>query len=77
MVFWANFLRFFTIFVIIMLMALPIAGYACPVCYGNVESPLTAGMNMAIFTLLGVTGSVLGLFAIFFLYLRKRAAVAE
>lgn len=77
MVFWANFLRFFTILVIIMLMALPIAGYACPVCYGNAESPLTAGMNMAILTLLGVTGSVLGLLAVFFLYLRKKANLVE
>jgi hypothetical protein len=47
-------------------------GYACPNCYGDPESPLTDGMNMAIISLLGVTGSVLGGFIGFFLFLRRR-----
>jgi len=47
-------------------------GYACPNCYGDPESALTDGMNMAIISLLGVTGSVLGGFIGFFLFLRRR-----
>ena len=33
---------------------------ACATCYGTSDAPATAGMNWAIITLLGVTGSVLG-----------------
>jgi hypothetical protein len=47
-------------------------GYACPNCYGDPESSMTDGMNMAIISLLGITGSMLALFAGFFLYLRRR-----
>jgi hypothetical protein len=46
--------------------------YACPNCYGDPESALTDGMNMAIISLLGVTGGVLGGFIGFFLFLRRR-----
>lgn len=33
---------------------------ACSVCFGDPDDPQSHGMNMAILTLLGVTGSVLG-----------------
>jgi heme/copper-type cytochrome/quinol oxidase subunit 2 len=46
--------------------------HACPNCYGDPESPLTDGMNMAIVSLLGVTGGVLSGVVGFFLYLRRR-----
>lgn len=46
---------------------------ACAVCFGDPESPMTDGINLAILTLVGVTGSVLGGFVAFFLHLRKRA----
>lgn len=46
--------------------------WSCPVCYGNVETPVTRGMNMAIFTMMGITGIVLGSFVSFFVYMRKR-----
>jgi LPXTG-motif cell wall-anchored protein len=46
---------------------------ACPSCYGAADSSMTDAMNMAIFTLLGVTGSVLLGLVAFFVYLRKRA----
>lgn len=73
MVFLAKFLRVFAIIVILMLITLPFYGFSCPVCYGAPDSPLTAGMNMAIFTLLGIIGTVLGMFVMFFFYLIKRA----
>ncbi len=47
--------------------------FACPVCYGASDSPMTAGVNFAILTLLGITGSVLAGFVSFFLYMRRRA----
>jgi hypothetical protein len=46
---------------------------ACGVCFGAPDSPLTAGMNMGILSLLGITGGVLGSFVTFFLKLRRRA----
>ena len=46
---------------------------ACPSCYGAADSAETEGMNLAILSLLGVTGTVLIGMSAFFLYLRKRA----
>lgn len=46
---------------------------ACPSCYGAADSPMTEGMNMAILSLLGITGGVLVSFVAFFVYLRRRA----
>ena len=52
---------------------------ACDVCYGaaSSSSPLISGARLGIFLLLGVTVAVLGAFAKFFFYLRKRARQAE
>ena len=55
------------------LLIIPDIVWACATCYGAADDPMTAGMNMAIFLLLGVTGSVLGSIVTFILYLRKRA----
>jgi len=46
---------------------------ACPVCYADPNSPTSNALGYAIVALLGVTGSVLGAFIGFFLYLRRRA----
>jgi LPXTG-motif cell wall-anchored protein len=45
----------------------------CAVCYGDPQAPMTNGMNMAILSLLGITGGVLSVFVAFFVFLRKRA----
>lgn len=45
---------------------------ACPTCYGAPGSPMTDGMNMAILSLLGITGGVLTGVIGFFLYMRRR-----
>ncbi len=37
----------------------PRVAAACPVCFGAKDSPMTSGMNAAILTMLGITGSVL------------------
>ena len=57
----------------IALVAAPRAAFACPVCFGQSDSPMAAGTNMAVFFMLGVTGSVLAAFAGFFIYLMRRA----
>jgi hypothetical protein len=50
--------------------------FACPVCYGATDSPMANGVTTAIVVLLGITGSVLMAFAVFFLHLRKRARIS-
>ncbi len=62
-----------TIFVFFFLSVLPNVLMACPSCYGDASSSEVAGMKWAIFSLLGVTGTVLVGVSAFFLYLRKRA----
>ena len=43
-----------------LVLLIPDSVSACATCYGTSDAPATAGMNWAIITLLGVTGSVLG-----------------
>ena len=56
-----------------LLLAVPRAALACPVCFGQSDSPMAKGVNMGIFFLLGVVGLVLAAFAAFFVYLARRA----
>lgn len=52
---------------------------ACDACYGAADSgsPLVSGARLGVFLLVAVTAAVLGGFAKFFLYLRKRARQSE
>ena len=50
---------------------------ACAVCLGASDSLQFKGMQAGIFVLLAFTGCMLGAFAAFFLYLRRRIAAAE
>ncbi len=45
---------------------------ACPVCFGAKDSPMNAGMNTAIWVMLGITGFVLSLIAAFFAMMWRR-----
>ena len=54
-------------------LAVPRAALACPVCFGQSDSPMALGTNMAVFFMLGVTVSVLAGFAAFIFYLMRRA----
>jgi hypothetical protein len=56
-----------------LLLALPRAAFACPVCFGQNDSPLAAGMNQGILAMLVVTVAVLVAFASFFIHLIRRA----
>ena len=51
----------------------PRVALACPVCFGNNDSPMTLATNMGIFAMLVVVAGVLGGFASFFIYLMRRA----
>ena len=54
-------------------MSLTITLLACATCYGAPGSPMTEGMNAAIFTMLGVTGLVLSGCAALMITFVKRA----
>jgi hypothetical protein len=47
---------------------------ACAVCFGKSDAPMARGMNMGIFTLLGVITAVLLGVASFFVFLARRSA---
>ena len=58
--------------------AAPRAALACPVCFGNSDSPLAIATNMGIIAMLVVVAGMIGAFATFFIYLNRRARrVAE
>jgi hypothetical protein len=59
-------------------LAVPRAALACPVCFGDSDSPMAIATNMGIIAMLVVVAGVLGGFASFFIYLMRRAKrVAE
>ena len=61
------------ILITLIIVAVPRAALACPVCFGQSDSPMALATNMAVFFMLGVTGSVLAGFAGFIIYLMRRA----
>jgi hypothetical protein len=59
-------------FVVSSLVLAPRAALACPVCFGENDSPLAVAMNMGIVFMLVVVAGVLTAFASFFIYLMRR-----
>ena len=57
------------------LVVAPRAALACPVCFGQSDSPLAKGVNMGVLFLLGTITAVLIGFASFMIYLARRAKV--
>ena len=55
----------------------PRVALACPVCFGQNDSPLAKAMNLGILAMLVVVAGVLASFASFFIYLSRRARLAE
>ena len=68
-------IRSASIFLIALLALLSQETFACPVCYGLSDSPMSEGVNAAILVLMVITGTVLSTFVAFFLYLRKRSKI--
>jgi hypothetical protein len=56
--------------------AAPRVALACPVCFGQNDSPMANAINMGIIAMLVVVAGVLGAFASFFIYLMRRARLA-
>ena len=50
---------------------------ACPVCFGQSDSPMAWAMNTGIFFMLVIVGGVLAGFASFFVHLVRRARLVE
>ena len=69
----ATTLTFLFLATAVALLLMPETASACGSCYGAADSPQTNGMNYAILSMIGVTGSVLAAMTSFFLYLRKQA----
>jgi len=59
---------------VLFVLAAPRAALACPVCFGENNSPLAVAMNMGIVFMLVIVGVVLAGFASFFIYLMRRGA---
>jgi len=59
-----------------LIVGVPRAALACPVCFGQTDSPLASATNMGIIVMLGIVGSVLAGFAAFIVYLNRRARFA-
>jgi hypothetical protein len=49
------------------------AALACPVCFGNSDSPMAKATNLGIIAMLVVVAGMLASFAAFFIYLNRRA----
>ena len=56
-----------------LLLAVPRAALACPVCFGNSGEPMAVATNTGVIFMLGVVAVMLGAFASFFIYLIRRA----
>jgi len=59
-----------------LVLAAPRSAMACPVCFGQSDSPMAIATNMGIIAMLVVVAGVLGAFASFFIYLMRRAKLA-
>lgn len=61
----------------LVMLAAPRAALACPVCFGQSDSPMAVATNTGIIAMLVVVAGVLSAFATFFIYLMRRAKLAE
>ena len=66
-----------TLLLTLLVLAAPRAALACPVCFGQSDSPLAKAMNMGILLMLLVVGGMMAAFASFFISLVRRARQAE
>jgi uncharacterized membrane protein len=57
----------------VIIFVFPQISIACAVCYGDPQAPMTAGLNQAIFFLLGVIGFILSIILIAGIYFYKRS----
>jgi len=55
----------------------PRVALACPVCFGQNDSPMAIATNLGIMAMLGVVAGMLASFAAFFVYLSRRARLVN
>ena len=55
----------------------PRTALACPVCFGQNDSPMAVATNMGIMAMLVVVAGMLASFAGFFVYLNRRARLVN
>lgn len=60
---------------LVLILGFPRSALACPVCFGQNDSPLAQAMNFGIIAMLVVVAGVLAAFASFFIYLMRRAGL--
>ena len=65
--------RFFAWILAVVMLGAPRAAFACPVCFGQNDSPLAWAVNVGVFFMFGLVIAVLTAFASFFVYLARRA----
>jgi hypothetical protein len=65
-----------SIAIVVSVFAVPRAVLACPVCFGQTDSPLAGAMDLGVLVLLGVVGAVLAAFGAFIVHLNRRAAAS-
>jgi hypothetical protein len=63
-------------FITLFVLAMPRAALACPVCFGQNDSPMAKAANLSIVAMLVVVAGVLAGFASFFIHLMRRARLA-
>ena len=56
-----------------LLIAAPRAAMACPVCFGQSDSPMATAAKLGVIAMLVVVAGMIGAFATFFIYLIRRA----
>jgi hypothetical protein len=62
----------------VVLIGVAVAASACPVCYGNQQTPLTKSASNGILFLLGIVGSVqVGFVAVFISFWRRTKALQQ
>ena len=65
--------RYIAVLLAVTMLLIPSLASACSVCMGAADDQIVIGVNMAVFMLLGVTGTMLSSIAAFMLHLRRRA----
>ena len=61
----------------VIVLGAPRVALACPVCFGQNDSPMANAMNAGIFIMLGVVAVILTGFGSFIYYLNRRASLAD
>ena len=70
---WTRITRGFLIALTVMLLVMPEIARACATCFAPADDPVATGLRMAVLSLIGVTGSVLGAFGAFFIFLYRKS----